>query len=249
MDTPLRLAGKTILITGASSGIGKQAAIDCAQSGATVIISGRSVLKLEETLSALTGVGHDIVVCDLMEEAEIAALVAKVPILNGVVHCAGTVKPFPVQFLTKQKIDETLHANFYTTVCLTASLFKAKKISPGASLVFLSSISGQRPARGNSMYAASKAAIEAFAKTVAAEYAEKKIRANCISPAMVKTPMYDNSANGEFEATMEQHVAQYPLGVGHPADVSHAIIFLLSQEARWITGTNIVMDGGFFVNR
>lgn len=245
MQTPFHLNKKTILVTGASSGIGRQAAIDCSAMGATMVLTGRNSQRLGETFDQLSGTGHRVLTCDLLQENEIASLVKDIPPLDGVVHCAGLVKPFPIQFLNRQKVDETMQSNFYTTVCLTSALLKSKKIKEGASLVFLSSISGQFPGKGNSMYAASKAGIEAFAKTVGAEYAHKKIRSNCISPAMVKTPLYDYTSEGEFKDVMDKHVAQYPLGVGYPQDVANAIIFLLSPASRWITGINIFMDGGF----
>jgi NAD(P)-dependent dehydrogenase (short-subunit alcohol dehydrogenase family) len=245
MQTSFHLTGKTILITGASSGIGKQVAIDCAKMGGTVIITGRNELRLNETYQQLPGTSHQITVCDLLDENAILLLSKNCPHLDGVVHCAGMVRPFPVQFLNSRKIDETLHTNFYTAACLTSALFKAKKINSEASLVFLSSISGQFPGKGNAVYAASKAALEAFAKTVAAEYSHKMIRANCLSPAMVKTELYDYTSEGEFKAIMDKHVSQYPLGVGYPHDVANAVVFLLSPASRWITGINIIMDGGF----
>ena len=248
MDTRFHLTGKTILVTGASSGIGRQAAIDCAAMGANIIITGRNEERLRQTYIQLSGKDHQAITCDLLSDTSILSLVQNIRSLDGVVHCAGIVKPFPVQFLNKQKIDETLLTNFYATVSLTSALFKAKKINDSASLVFLSSITGQYPGKGSAMYAASKAGIEAFAKTVAAEYAHKNIRANCISPAMVKTPMYDYSSEGEFKDVMDKHIAQYPLGVGYPEDVANAIIFLLSQASRWITGINIFMDGGYILS-
>ena len=245
MQTPFHLTNKTILVTGASSGIGKQVAIDCAAMGAHVIITARNEQRLNETYQLLTGTGHQLVICDLLNEDAIIAMSRSCPHFDGVVHCAGMVKPFPVQFLNSRKVDETLHTNFYTAVCLTSALFKAKKINEGASLVFLSSLSGQFPGKGNALYAASKAALEAFAKTVAAEYSHKKIRANCLSPAMVKTALYDYTSEGEFRSVMDKHVSQYPLGVGYPQDVANAAVFLLSPASRWITGINIIMDGGF----
>jgi len=248
MQTPFHLNGKTILVTGASSGIGRKAAIDCAAFGAIVVLTGRNVNRLNETLSQLSGEGHTVLPCDLLDEKAIAVFAKAIANLDGVVHCAGLVKPFPIAFLTAGKLNEIIHTNFYAPALLTAALFKAKKINDGASLVFLSSISGQFPGKGNVMYASSKAALEAFAKTVASEYISRNIRSNCISPAMVKTPMYDYSSEGLFEEAMNEHVSKYPLGVGMPEDVSNAIIFFLSPASRWITGVNLYMDGGFLLS-
>ncbi|MFN8323591.1 MAG: SDR family oxidoreductase [Chitinophagales bacterium] len=247
-STPFHLTGKTVLITGGSSGIGKQCAIDCSRMGASVIITGRNEERLLQTLSLLSGVGHSNISCNLLFANDLERLVNEMPLLDGIVHCAGIVKPFPISFLTEEKINETLSTNFNTVAGLTASLFKAKKVNKGASIVFLSSISGQHPHKGGSMYAASKAAIEAFSKTVALEYASKNIRANCISPAMVKTPMFDDAVAGMSTASMDEHVGKYPLGVGYPEDIANAVIFLLSSASRWITGTNVVMDGGLLLD-
>jgi NAD(P)-dependent dehydrogenase (short-subunit alcohol dehydrogenase family) len=245
--TPFHLTGKTILVTGASSGIGRQTALECAAMGASLIITGRNQERVNKLLNELPGSGHVSHLCDLLNSSAISSFVKDIHTVDGVVHCAGLVKPFPVSFLTREKLDETIHSNFYTVVELTTALFKAQKINRGASFIFLSSISGQHPHKGGSMYAASKAAVEAFCKTVALEYAHKGIRANCISPAMVKTQMFDDAVSGMSTQSMEEHVAKYPLGVGLPEDVARAAVFLLSPAARWITGTNMVMDGGLLL--
>jgi NAD(P)-dependent dehydrogenase (short-subunit alcohol dehydrogenase family) len=124
---------------------------------------------------------------------------------------------------------------------------KNKKLNKNASLVFLSSISGQHPHKGGTLYAGSKAAIESFAKVLSLELYPQGIRANCISPAMVKTPMFDQAADEMSKEEMEKHIGKYPLGVGLPEDVANAAIFLLSPAARWITGINITLDGGFLL--
>ena len=245
--TPFHLTGKTILITGASSGIGAQTARECSAMGGKVIITARNEERLNKVLAELSGEGHIAHRCDLLNAEEISSLAKNISSVDGVVHCAGLVKPFPVSFLNREKLDETMHTNFYTVVELTTALFKAKKINKEAALVFLSSLSGQHPHKGGSMYAASKAAVEAFCKTVALEYAAKGIRANCISPAMVKTPMFDEAAEGMSTQSMEEHVAKYPLGVGYPEDVARAVVFFLSPASRWITGTNLLMDGGLLL--
>lgn len=245
--TAFHLTGKTVLITGASSGIGRQTAIECAAMGAKLILTARNEEKLKLVLIELSGNGHQIIPADLLNAEQTSSLASSASNLDGVVHCAGLVKPFPVSFLSREKIDETLHTNFYTVVELTTALFKAKKINREAAFVFLSSLSGQHPHKGGSMYAASKAALEAFCKTVALEYATKGIRANCISPAMVKTPMFDEAATGMSTQSMEEHIAKYPLGVGYPEDVARAVVFFLSPASRWITGTNLLMDGGLLL--
>ncbi len=247
MSTAFHLNNKIILITGSTSGIGRETAIKCAEMGATMILTGRNTERLNETLKALKGTGHKSIACDLLNEASLKDLVSSCSQLDGLVHCAGLVKPFPVGFLTKPKIDETLHSNFYSVVELTSALFKAKKINDKASLVFMSSISGQHPHKAGSMYAASKAAVEAFSKTVALEYYPKGIRSNCISPAMVKTPMFDAASEGMSQESMDAHIAKYPLGVGYPEDVANSVIFLLSPASRWITGINLLMDGGLLL--
>ena len=245
--TAFHLTGKTILVTGASSGIGRQTAIECAAMGATVLVTARSKDKLETLVNMLAGINHQLFVCDLLDPTAIDLLVTSLPPLNGVVHCAGIVKPFPISYLSPAKIDQTLHTNFNSAVWLTTALFKSKKINRGSSFVFISSISGQHPHKGGSMYAASKAALEAFSKTLALEYATKEIRSNCIAPAMVKTALYDAVVEGLSAHEMEAHVKKYPLGVGFPQDVANAVVFLLSPASRWVTGTTIVLDGGLLL--
>lgn len=241
------LSGKTILVTGASSGIGREVAVQCALGGATVLITARNENRLNDTLALLNGKLHKLFVCDLLKTEEIKKLCELLPVIDGVVHCAGVVKPYPIAFLTSEKVSETMSANFHSVVELTTALFKSKKVNRGASMVFMSSISGQHPHKGGSMYAASKAAVEAFSKTVALEYAQKGIRSNCISPAMVKTPMFDEAVAGMSTDSMNEHIAKYPLGVGFPIDVANAVVFLLSPASRWITGINLIMDGGLLL--
>lgn len=248
MNEAFSLNNKTILITGASSGIGRETAIKCSEAGAKLIITGRDKQRLNETLLALNGQGHISFVCDMLNEKEMNELVSALPGLDGAVHCAAVVKLFPIGFLNEKKINETFHTNFYSVIYLTTKLFKSKKINNNASLVFISSIAGQHPHRGSSMYAASKAAVEAFCRTIALEYSVQKIRANCICPAMVKTPVYEASQNFLTKESLDAHVAKYPLGPGHPDDVANATVFLLSPASKWITGINLIMDGGLLLN-
>lgn len=249
MNTPFELHGKTVLVTGASSGIGRQTAVSISEMGGMVVLTGRNEQRLHETLSMLKGEGHQVFCADLMSDNERMELVTRLPILNGIVHCAGVVQPYPIQFLNQKKIDETLKINYEIPVLLMSAITSKKRLAEHASVVFLSSISGQHPHKGGAMYAGSKAALEAFSKVVALEFYPQGIRSNCISPAMVKTAMFDQAAEGMSDESMNEHIAQYPLGVGYPTDVANAVVFLLSDASRWITGINITLDGGFLLGK
>jgi len=245
--TAFQLNDKTILVTGASSGIGMQTAISISNMGGKLILTGRNKENLKTTLSQLNGEGHNFIVADLLNEDERNKLIEELPMLDGIVHSAGTVNPFPIRFIDQEKLNETMNINYEIPVLLMSGLMRKKKINPKASIVFLSSISGQHPHKGGSLYASSKAALEAFSKALALEVYLQGIRSNCVSPAMVKTAMYEIAEKGMSKEIMDEHISQYPLGVGYPEDVANAIIFLLSDASRWITGINITLDGGFIL--
>lgn len=247
MSEAFQLNGKTILVTGASSGIGRQVALSIAAQGAQVVLSGRNEDRLNAALQALSGDGHCIAQADLLVEEARQSMIEQLPGLDGVVHCAGVVKPFPIKFLSQEKVDETMNINYEIPVLLMAGLGRKKKLNKGASVVFVTSISANHPHKGGAMYAASKAAIEAFSKVVALEFYPQGIRSNCIAPAMVKTPMYAEAEQGMSKESMDEHIAKYPLGVGLPEDVANAAIFLLSEASRWITGESIRLDGGLLL--
>lgn len=246
MNTPFHLHGKTILITGATSGIGSQAAIRISEMGGNLVLSGRDEGRLNEVAAKCNGKSR-IAAADIMTEAGRELLAKSIPQIDGLVNCIGTVHPFPVRFLDQKKMDQTLNVNFEAPVLLTAAILKEKKINPESSLVYLSSISSFRPQRGAAMYGASKAAIESFVKVLAQELHAQKIRVNSIAPAMVKTPMYDRAEEMVSKDEMDTHISKYLLGVGYPDDVANAIIFLLSPASRWITGINLILDGGILL--
>lgn len=211
--------------------------------GGEVVLSGRNAEKLDD-LAKKCGSTTQIVVADISTQEGREALANGIPEVNGLVNCIGTVHPFPVRFLDQQKMDQTMQVNFEAPVLMTSALLKAKKIKSESSLVYLSSISSHRPQRGAAMYGASKAAIESFVKVLAQELYTSKIRVNSVAPAMVKTPMYDRAEEMVSKEEMDNHVAKYLLGVGYPEDVANAVIFLLSPASRWITGINLILDGG-----
>lgn len=187
------LTGKTILITGGSSGIGQQTAVTLAQLGAKLFITGRNTTRLQETLSMLPENGHITAPFDLANTAQLPEMVEGLPPLNGLAHCAGIWKPCPVKFLKEHSLQQIMQINFVAPAMLTAELLRQKKLLSGSSVVFISSVAAQHPYKGGGAYSASKAALEAYCKTLALEYAGKNMRANCVAPAMVKTPMYEET--------------------------------------------------------
>lgn len=241
------LKDKCILVTGATSGIGFQTARHIIQAGGRVIISGRNLEKLTQVKQELDKGVDDVIHCDMNVEGEIKALAHAIKNVDGVVHCSGMVKPYPIRFLSFDKIDETMRLNFYSAVALIAQLDQHRKLNKNGSIVFISSISAQHPHKGGTAYAASKAALESYSKVVAMEYAHKKIRCNVVSPGMVKTPLYDKASADASHEAMQAHIDKYPLGMGEPKDVANAIVYLLSDASRWVTGTNIVMEGGILL--
>lgn len=244
MYNPYSLEGKTVLVTGASSGIGRASAIECARLGASVIITARNEERLSQTLSQLEGDGHQMILCDLNNNEEIDNLVSQLPEIQGFVSNAGFTKLLPVQFINSIDINNIFQVNTVAPMLLLQKLLKKKKLKKGASVVFTSSLAGLGTCSvGNSMYAASKGAISAFIRCVALELAPKNIRVNAVCPAMVDTGILDSGTVSKEQLEADQK--NYPLGrYGTPEDIAWAMVFLLSDAAGWITGDNLVIDGG-----
>lgn len=239
------LNNKTILITGASSGIGKAMAIACAQAGAKCIISGRNVERLNATLNDLVGDDHQAIAADLTIEDDIELLINALPKIDGFLSNAGIAEPLMLQFIDKNDIDKTLNTNVLSTIRLTSLLLQEKKLKKGASIVFTSSINGNKCAYiGSSLYAASKAMLTGFMKACALELAPKGIRVNCLEPGMIDTDLLKNSDISIEE--LEKDKLKYPLKrYGKPEEVAYAAIFLLSDASAWTTGTSLLIDGGY----
>jgi NAD(P)-dependent dehydrogenase (short-subunit alcohol dehydrogenase family) len=191
------------------------------------------------------GEGHSQFICDLMDERQRNELVSHVPFLDGFVHSAGVALPVPVKFIAEKHVRHTMGINFEAAALSIAGLLKNKKLNDKASLVFFSSISVSYPYVGGAMYTASKGAIEAYSKNLAIEILPKKMRSNVIVPAMVRTPLYEETKNQSMYRSPEEYESKYPLGLGSPEDVANAVIYLLSDASRWVTGTNLILDGGF----
>ena len=243
MINPFSLERKSILVTGASSGIGKSIAVLCSKMGANVIITARREDKLKETLDEMDGDYNQYIVADLSKEKDINDLVEKIPKLDGVSHCAGVGSRLLCKNITRKDIDYVMGANFVAPVMLQTALITNKKINKGASIIFIASYGASSPAIANSVYSASKGAIISYANCLALELAPRNIRVNCISPAMVWTDLI--AKDGVSEEMLRADERLYPLGrYGQPNDISPLAIYLLSDASGWMTTTNVKINGG-----
>ena len=240
---PFSLEEKTILVTGASSGIGRSIAVTCSKMGAIVIINGRNKEKLQETLSMMEGKGHVIVATDLTDCTSLSVMVGKLTKLDGIVHCAGTGQRILCKDLQSEDINKVMDTNFMAPVMLQAEILRQKKINKGASIIFIASIASWSPSFGNSVYSASKGAIISYANCLALELAPRKIRVNCISPAMVWTDLI--LKDGIDEEQLKEDESKYPLKrYGKPEDIAYLAVYMLSDASSWMTGSNIKISGG-----
>lgn len=244
---PFSLTGKTILVTGASSGIGRATAIECAKMGANLIITARNEERLNETFAHLDVRNeqvHKIVIADLRVAEHLENLIVESGEIDGLVLCSGKGLTLPFQFSSRDKFDDIFETNFYAPVELMRILYKKRQINKKGSVVIVSSIGGTKIFNnGNCVYGTSKAALNSIMKFCAKEFASKKIRVNSVCPGRVDTPLISNRFFSKED--VEKDMAQYPMKrYGKPEEVAHAIIYLLSDASAWITGTNLVIDGG-----
>lgn len=248
MYNPFSLGGKTILVTGASSGIGRGIAVECSKMGAKVVITGRNEVRLNETAGMLSKEEHKVIVSDLSTQEGIDKLVSECPILNGCVHSAGIPKISAVKHITRDLLEEIVNINELAPILLTSSLLKKKKLSKGSSIVFIASMSGIFMANtGEAPYATTKGALSGFVKIAALELASQGTRVNTICPGLVPTKILELS-NTLFseEQLKETMYSRYPLKrVGTPEDIANGAIYLLSDASTWVTGINLLIDGGY----
>jgi len=242
---PFSLSGKTILITGASSGIGKATAIECSKMGARVIITARNVERLEQTIKQMAGSDHEYIQADLSRYEDIKKLVDNVPEIDGLVNNAGISKPTLTQFISEEAVNDIFLVNTFAPIYLTQGLLKQKRIKNKGSIVFTSSISGLACSEvGESLYSASKAAINGFVKGAAIELATKGIRLNTVNPGLIDTNIFDEGIITKEQ--LEEKKKKYPLRrFGKPEEVAYAIIYFLSDASLWTTGANLIIDGGY----
>lgn len=240
---PFSLERKTIMVTGASSGIGRGIAVACSKMGANIIIIGRNEHRLQETLQVLEGNGHTMIKCDLTDNTMLVNSVSSLPNLDGIVHCAGIGQRIPCKVIHNVDVDNVMDINFKAPVILQAELLRQKKINKQASVIFIASIASWSPSIGNAVYSASKGAIISYANCLALELAPRKIRVNCISPAMVWTDLV--FADGTDEEKLKEDEIKYPLErYGTPEDIANLAIYMLSDASSWMTGSNVKISGG-----
>ena len=243
MYNPYSLEGKTILITGAASGIGKETAIESSKMGAKIVAVDLNADGLNALVPQLDGEGHLTFDGNLCNDEFLKLLAENTPVLNGVFLCAGVSDTTLVKFLTEEKIDRVFNINVKAPVMMLKYLLKKKKVADGGSLVWMSSYGAEKVEPGLGIYAASKSAVNGFMRAYAKELIGKKIRSNSIMPMMIKTELISTLTTISEEDWKKQE-AMYPLGFGAPQDVARVAMFLFSDASRWITGTQFKMGGG-----
>ena len=240
---PFTLEGKVIFVTGASSGIGRQIAINCSRMGATVILNGRNKERLQEVLKELESDNHQITEGDITQKADISNIMNSLPKLDGIVHCAGIDHRKPAKFMEEDDVNLVMGTNFAAPILLQSELLKQKKVKAGASIIFMSSMAANSPSIGHGLYSASKGALISYADCLALELSPRKIRVNCICPGMVWTKLILQDEVTEEELRKDEET--YPLKrYGTPDDIANLSIYLLSDAASWVTGSHISITGG-----
>ena len=248
---PFSLENKVIIVTGASSGIGAQCAIDCSKMGAKVVLVARNEERLQHTLNQMDGEGHlllpfDLSVSDGLKEA-VKSVVGKVGKINGVVNCAGMSSVTPLKLVTDELLDQFFHTNVYSAINLSREVTRVGNYDKegGCSIVLFASIMGICGDKCKTVYSATKGALISAARSMACELAKNKIRVNVVSPGAIETPInakLPHMSDPELRKELEE---KHLLGLGECSDISNACIYLLSDASRWVTGQNLVVDGGY----
>lgn len=248
MQKIFSLEGKTVLITGASSGIGKAVAQECATAGATCIITARNAERLKQTFESLSGEGHKMFIADLSDISEIENFTTLLPKLNGVICCAGIVETKLLKFTEEMDLINLFNTNTFSCIRLVRSLIQNKLLLKEASVTFISSISGVKCGYiGGSIYGATKGAIEGFTKATALELSPQKIRVNTIVPGMIETSLLKDSSINQEQLDLDKQ--RYPLKrYGKPEEIGYAAIYLQSDATKWMTGSSLLIDGGYTLN-
>lgn len=245
-------AGRTVLITGASSGLGRAAAVAIAAHGGKVVVTGRDQIRLDITVAALAGEGHRAIATPLDNADQAAAMMTEAAAqaggLDGVFHSAGVGLVLPMRLVKQHHLDQVLGAALQGAFGIARASAKAQVMKPGASIVFMSSASAHRGRHGMVAYSAAKAAVEGLTRSLACELAAKSVRVNAIAGGGVETEMHERWLHTLTAEALSAYADQYLLGFGQPEDLANAVMFLMSPAASWITGTTMVVDGGYLIS-
>lgn len=248
---PFSLEGKTIIITGASSGIGAQCAISCSKMGATIILIGRNQERLQQTLDAMLDKDkHLVLSLDLTDYKKVAEgvefIVQKKGQIDGLLNCAGISTTLPLKLMTINKMEDFFHSNVISAMNITKEVCKLGRFNKnGGSIVFFSSVMGIVGDSGKTLYGMTKGALISAVHSLACELARKKIRVNCISPGAIQTPINENLPHMMDPDKKNILEDKHLLGLGSTDDIANACIYLLSDASSWVTGSNLVVDGGY----
>jgi NAD(P)-dependent dehydrogenase (short-subunit alcohol dehydrogenase family) len=241
---PFSLENKTILVTGASGGIGRSACVECSRLGARIILCARNEIRLNETLVLMEKNDHKIISADLRDDSGIQKVLDGTEKIDGAVFNAGISRPLPVNFITRKKMQEIFPLNLESPILLFSALLKQKKMIRGSSAVFTASINGTAGGeKAESLYSATKGGLSGFVKSCSLDLAPKGIRVNCVCPGMTRTQIL---SDGTITAEqLELNAKNYPMGRhGSPEEIAWGIIYLLSDASSFVTGTNLTIDGG-----
>jgi NAD(P)-dependent dehydrogenase (short-subunit alcohol dehydrogenase family) len=250
-NNPFSLENKLIIVTGASSGIGRQCAVSISKMGASVVLFGRNQERLDETLGLMENKKkHLVFAIDLLDYEKIAEavkdLVAQKGMINGLINCAGISTTIPLNALSTQKQELFFRTNVIGAINLTKQVVRSSSFSEeGGSIIFISSVMGVVGENAKTLYSMTKGALIAAVKSMSIELARKKIRVNAVSPGVVISPMSEHAVYSKDEESLNMIRQLHPLGLGEPEDVAGACIYLLSDASRWVTGTNFIVDGGY----
>lgn len=252
MFNPFSLENKVIIVTGASSGIGAQCAIDCSKMGARVVLVARNEERLKKILEQCEEPSRHIILSLDLSSSEglkeaIKDVVSKVGKINGVVNCAGMSSVTPLKLVTDELLDQFFRTNVYSAINLSKEVTRMGNYDKehGCSIIFFASIMGLCGEKCKTMYSATKGALIAAARSMACELAKNKIRVNVVSPGAIETPInakLPHMADPELRKELED---KHLLGLGECSDIANACIYLLSDAAKWVTGQNLIVDGGY----
>lgn len=243
------MKARSVFVTGASSGLGRAAAIGLSKVGARLLLNGRDEARLQETRSMLDGEGHQIFPAELSSADATADLIKQAtqdagPV-DGIFHSAGVFAVLPAKMTKQRNVDDVFASSIPGAYGVARAAAQKKLVNDGASIVFMSSVAGVRANVGLIAYAGAKAAILGLNRALAAELAPRAIRVNAIVSGTIETEMHRQMLAKSADVQADANLAHHPLGYGQPEDIADAVIFLMSRASRWITGTEMVVDGGY----